>query len=129
LIIDRLLPLLESLMEVAKPNDYLFGRKGIPNSKPVHGTDLFSKRWTAHKKQINKIHGLDLGANHTLYAMRHTFIQDLYRTLRKSCTKQEAEFKIQPITRHKTIDALRKYIRDYNFELAADWSENYSLNF
>jgi integrase len=129
LIIDRLEPIISELLKEAKPSDYLFGRKGSPNSKPIHGTDFFSKRWTSYKRQINKDHGLNLGPNHTLYAMRHTFIQDIYRTLRKTCTVQEAEFKIQPITRHKTIDALRKYIRDFNFELASDWSDSYSLDF
>tara|TARA_R110002050_G_scaffold265465_2_gene406593 strand:- start:26834 stop:28114 length:1281 start_codon:yes stop_codon:yes gene_type:complete len=128
-VIDRLLPALNEILEKAQPNDFLFSKNNGPGPQEMKHTDLFSRRWNKYRDIINDQYKLSLGPNHTLYAMRHTFIQDIYRTLRKTCTVQEAEFKIQPITRHKTIDALRKYIRDFNFELAADWSDNYSLDF
>jgi len=129
-IIDRIRPTLEKLMVgCSTSEDYLFGNSRKPGLKPVHRSDAFSERWNRYKKQINRKTGLNLSADHTLYAMRHTFIQDIYYTLRKEYSQQEAEFKIQPITRHKTIDALRKYIRDYSIEVAEDWSSAYSLNF
>jgi integrase len=128
-VIDRLMPALTDLLSQAQPSDFLFSKNNGPGPAEIERTDLYSQRWNKYRDMINDQYKLTLGPNHTLYAMRHTFIQDIYRTLRKSCTVQEAEFKIQPITRHKTIDALRKYIRDYNFELAADWSESYSLDF
>jgi integrase len=128
-IIDRLLPILQELGAQAKANDFLFTKKGVPGALGIDRTDFYSDKWNNYKKEINSLYGLDLGVNHTLYAMRHTFIQDIYRGLRTSCTRQEAEFKIQPITRHKTAEALRNYIRDFNLEIAADWSESYSLDF
>jgi len=129
-VIDRLKDTLSILKSGANSEDYLFGRDGVPGPNPIYSSELFSERWSKkHKPAINELHGLNLNNEHTLYAMRHTFIQDIYRGLREKMTRQEAEFKIQPITRHKSIESLRKYIRDYSFEVASDWSENYNLDF
>ena len=129
-LIDRLLPTVHVLIEqCSSENDFLFGNERKPGPKPVYRSDAFSERWNKHRKNINKEFGTKLNQAHTLYGMRHTFIQDIYQGLRKTMTRQEAEFKIQPITRHQTVEALRKYIRDYNIEVAEDWSDNYSLRF
>ncbi len=44
-------------------------------------------------------------------------------------TKEQAEFATMPITRHKTLEALRAYIRDYSIELPDDWSDSYSIQY
>lgn len=129
-IISRLKPTVERLHDLClTSNYYLFGKNGKPGPNPVYRSEFFSERWAKHKEILNKNHSLELGKEHTLYAMRHTFIQDIYRSMRKTMTKQEAEFKIQPITRHRTVEALRKYIRDYNLDIAGDWSEAYEIEF
>lgn len=126
-IIEKLLPVIEDRCKGKKGADYLFNDPKDP-AIPVHGTTYFSKRFKTIKKHLNA-KGANLTVNHDIYAMRHTFIQDLYHTLRKSMTVAEAEYTIMPITRHKSPEALRKYIRDYSLELPEDWSGLYSLTF
>jgi integrase len=126
-IIEKLMPTMQALVKGKGPKDYLFNEPGN-FKRPVYGTGYFSKRFKTVKKHLNR-KGANLGRNHDIYSTRHTFIQDLYQSARQTLSQREAEFLIMPITRHKTVEALRKYIRDYHLELPKDWGGLYRNKF
>ena len=80
--------------------------------------DYFSKRF----KSVVKDH-FNLGVDYGLYSFRHTYITKLFRELVKNSSPNEAEGKLMLITGHTTTTALRKYLRDIDAELPADYSE------
>jgi integrase len=80
--------------------------------------DYFTKRF----KTVVKDH-FNLGEDYGLYSFRHTYITKLYRELVKKSSPNEAEGQLMLITGHATIAALRKYLRDIDAELPADYSE------
>lgn len=128
IIIDRLQPLVQRLLsQASSPDDYLFTTKGQPGAHRIHRADYLSRRFKKLKTHYNQHHHPPLNHNHTLYGMRHTFIADLYQAFRQKMTKEQAEYALMPITRHRSLSALRKYIRDYSLELPADYSHFYSL--
>lgn len=91
------------------PNYYLFSA-GInqPGATPTT-RDYFSKRFLKAKKALN------LPKSNTMYAMRHTFLINLY--------KNGVPLKdIMKITGHKTLNALQVYIQSYLNEPANDVS-------
>jgi integrase len=129
-IISLLKPAVDKLVATAiNQNHYLFSPSKKPGPKPVGGTQYFSKRFGRCKAELSRQFGLNFNQNHTLYAMRHTFIRNIYQHYLRSMTQHEAEFKTMLITRHRTVDALRKYIRDFRIHLPGDWSAAYSLEF
>ncbi len=129
-IIDRLRPIVQQLIsEASSPEDYLFTTSQKPGPKQVYSTWYFSKRFQKCKEYMNSEHNCGFTDDNTLYAMRHTFIRDIYLHFRKTMTKEQAEFATMPITRHKTLEALRAYIRDYSIELPDDWSDSYSIKY
>lgn len=79
--------------------------------------DYFTKRF----KKVVKDH-FNLGVDYGLYSFRHTYITKLYRELVKKSSPNEAEGKLMLITGHSTVAALRKYLRDIDAELPADYS-------
>jgi len=79
--------------------------------------DYFTKRF----KSVVKEH-FNLGEDYGLYSFRHTYITKIYRELVKNCSPNEAEGKLMLITGHATSLALRKYLRDIDAELPADYS-------
>lgn len=80
--------------------------------------DHFTKRF----KTVVKDH-FNLGTDYGLYSFKHTYITKIYRELVKNSSPSEAEGKLMLITGHATILALRKYLRDIDAELPADYSE------
>ena len=78
----------------------------------------FSSRF----KRVVKDH-FNLGNEYGLYSFRHTFISKLYRELIKNSSPNEAEGKLMLITGHATVTALRKYLREIDAALPADYSE------
>lgn len=128
-IVEKLKDVLNEMLSGSEnPDHYLFTQQGTPGRKKVRRSDFFSEQFIKAKEFLTK-QGKLMTANHTLYALRHTFIQDIYYELRKTHTKAESEFILMTITRHKTVDALRKYIRDYSLELAEDWSDKYTIEY
>ena len=81
--------------------------------------DAFSKRFKVVKDKFN------LGAKYGLYSFRHSFITNLFRTLRTKDNKSYAEAIefLQPITGHETREALEKYIHTHDMDIPKDWSE------
>lgn len=80
--------------------------------------DHFTKRF----KTVVKDH-FNLGTDYGLYSFRHTYITKIYRELIKKSSPNEAEGQLMHITGHATITALRKYLRDIDAQLPADYSE------
>ena len=94
-----------------KPSDWV----SDDNSK----RDAFSKRFKVVKDKFN------LGAKYGLYSFRHSFITNLFRTLRTTENKSysEAIEFLQPITGHETREALEKYIHTHDMDIPKDWSD------
>ncbi len=129
-IIDKLKPIVDKLISEAKsPDDYLFTTKKRPGKIQVYGTGFFSKRFQHCKTFMNEEHDCNFTDDNTLYAMRHTFIKDIYLHFKKTMTKEQAEFATMKITRHKSLTALRSYIRDYSIDIPDDWSAAYSIEY
>ena len=80
--------------------------------------DYFTKRF----KKVVKDH-FGLGSDYGMYSFRNTYITKLYRELVKNSSPNEAEGKLMLITGHNTVTALRKYLREIDAELPADYSE------
>ena len=83
-----------------------------------HRREYFTNRY----KSVVKDH-FNLGSEYGLYSFRHTYITKLYRELIKNSSPNEAEGKLMLITGHATVAALRKYLREIDAELPADYSE------
>ena len=129
-IIDRLKPIVDQLVsEASGPEDYLFTTRQKPGRKQVYSTWYFSKRFQKCKDYMNATHGSNFTEDNTLYALRHTFIRDIYLHFKQTMSKEQAEFATMKITRHKTLEALRAYIRDYSIDLPEDWSDAYSIQY
>lgn len=129
-IIDRLRPVLDEMIQQSNsPEDFLFSAEQKPSSRQVGGTQYFSKRFDKCREYMNEKHGCSFTHEHTLYAMRHTFIKDLYLHFKNTMTRDQAEFRTMQITRHQTTSALRAYIRDYSIDTLEDWGEAYSIDY
>ena len=102
--------------------DFLFTPKNEPSdwvSDDNSKRDAFSKRFKVVKDKFN------LGAKYGLYSFRHSFITNLFRTLRTTENKSysEAIEFLQPITGHETREALEKYIHTHDMDIPKDWSD------
>ncbi len=129
-VIGKLKPVVERLLSQAtEPEHYLFSAKQEPGLKPIGGSQYFSKRFARCKDYMNEVHQAGFTKDHTLYALRHTFIRDIYLHFKQTMTREEAEYRTMQITRHKTVSALRAYIRDFSIDLPQDWSSAYSLEY
>ena len=102
--------------------DFLFTMNDKPSewvSDDNSKRDAFSKRFKVVKDKFN------LGAKYGLYSFRHSFITNLFRTLRTTENKSysEAIEFLQPITGHETREALEKYIHTHDMDIPKDWSD------
>ena len=102
--------------------DFLFTMNDKPSewvSDDNSKRDAFSKRFKTVKDKFN------LGAKYGLYSFRHSFITNLFRTLRTTENKSysEAIEFLQPITGHETREALEKYIHTHDMDIPKDWSD------
>ena len=101
------------------PKQWIFTPEGVSGSDTaeINRRDYFSKQFLKVKKEFN------LGADHTLYSFRHTFVTKVYRELRKNKSPFEAKSDLMLITGHSTMSALEKYLRDIDAELPEDFSK------
>lgn len=109
-------------------NDFLFTKNFKPGiwetttekSKPNFFTNRF--------KKIKK--ALGYGPLYGIYSFRHSAAIDLFTSyIKKGLTDLEARHKMMPITRHKSIDSLNKYLRGIGASLPKDYSDDYTLDF
>lgn len=114
--------LLNDLPDLTKcsKKDFLFTPTG-PGPSETNEDDrrsYFGKRFKKVKDHFK------LGSEYGLYSFRHTFISKLYNQLIKEKTPFEAESYLMEITGHKTIDALRKYLREIDAYRPEDYSKH-----
>ena len=129
-IIDRLRPIIDEMLSQSENSeDYLFTANQKPGSKQVGGTQYFSKRFDKCREFMNEKYNCNFTHDHSLYAMRHTFIKDLYLHFKETMTRDQAEYRTMQITRHETVSALRSYIRDYSIDVLEDWGAAYSIDY
>lgn len=112
--------------------DFLFTRDDVPGAwinartgKPAAEntrTKVFSDRFNDLKKHFG------WGDEYGIYSIRHSFAVDLYNSfINSGLTSMEAELKMLPITRHKSISGLRNYLRDVGALLPKDYGKNFSI--
>ncbi|MCL7764436.1 tyrosine-type recombinase/integrase [Polaribacter sp. Z014] len=106
---------------------HLFSSKLEPSNWLVEDTvkrTYFGRRFAKVKKALN------FDENYGIYSFRHTAAIDIFTTYKEQgLTDLEAKHKMLPITRHKTVDSLNKYLRDIGASLPEDYSDDYSLDF
>jgi integrase len=71
--------------------------------------------------EVKKI--LKLSDEYGIYSFRHTFAIKLYNEFIKVMNQDQAESQLMSITRHKTKEALRKYLREINAYRPEDYSK------
>jgi len=99
----------------------LFGLDGFGENwqtEPEHRRGLYGKRF---KRVVKTKFGF--GADYGMYSFRHTFIAKLFTAFLKEYSVDEAEGRTMHITGHATRQALRKYLRDIDAHLPADYSQ------
>lgn len=128
----RIIPQLKQELEKRElsnydPEDFLFTDTNTPGkweTTEKQRTDHYSFRFRPVKKKF------DLGKEYGIYSFRHTFAVDLYNSfIKKGCTTVEAELKMLPITRHKSLSGLRNYLRDVGAMLPKDYGKDYTIDF
>jgi len=87
-------------------------------------TKVFSDRFTKVKDHFG------FGTEYGIYSVRHSFAVDLYNSfVDDGATTIEAEIKMLPITRHKSLAGLRNYLRDVGALIPKDYGKNFTLDF
>lgn len=87
-------------------------------------TLFFSSRFKKLKRNLN------FTDDYGIYSFRHSAAIDLFTNYKKQgLTDLEAKHKMLPITRHKSIDSLNKYLRDIGASLPKDYSKDYTIDF
>ena len=105
------------------PGSWLNQRNGNPTAENTR-TKEFSDRFTKVKDHFN------FGSEYGIYSFRHSFVIDLYNSfVNAGATTIEAEMRMLPITRHKSLTGLRKYLRDVGALMPKDYGKNFTLDF
>lgn len=109
-------------------NDFLITRFGHPaawNIEEDSKSDHFSTRFRDNVRKP-----LDLDTEHTLYSFRHTAAINIYKSLRdQKMPHDQILFKLMSITRHKTLDGLKNYLREIGATLPEDYGDIYTVEF
>jgi integrase len=119
--------LLTKNLDKCRKEDFLFTPSGVPgkwDSCEKGKVAYFSKRFLIVKAHL----GLD--TKKTTYSFRHNAAVDLFHSFVESGqSENEAIGNLMNITRHKSEDALRNYLRDIGAVVPKDWSSNYNIDF
>lgn len=111
------------LTAAGAPGKWLNQRTGEPTAENTR-TKEFSDRFTKVKDHFN------FGSEYGIYSIRHSFAVDLYNSfINDGATTIEAEMKMLPITRHKSLSGLRNYLRDVGALMPKDYGKNFTLDF
>lgn len=127
-MIDPMYKYLEGLqLENHGPNAFIFTPEGKPGSWEAtekSKVGFLAKRFKAVRKHF------DIEMNKTTYSFRHNAALDLFHSfLGDGMTENEAINKLMKITRHKSEQALRNYLREVGGILPEDWSGAYTVSF
>ncbi|RRO19690.1 tyrosine-type recombinase/integrase [Flavobacteriaceae bacterium 14752] len=126
-IINALKEVIKSRLYLnAKPDHYLMTlnkKAGAWNVGETTKTKHFSDAFKVVKKKFN------FGDDYSIYSFRHSFALDIYKSfIDEGLTETEAQLKMLPITRHKSLSGLRNYLRDIGSMLPKDYGHRYSIN-
>lgn len=115
-------------LEQYQPTDYLFTKNYKPGTWITTTEKAKPNFFTNRFKKVKKAFGF--GLEYGIYSFRHSSAIDLFTSYTKQgLTDLEARHKMMPITRHKNIDSLNKYLRDIGASLPKDYSNDYTLDF
>lgn len=104
------------------PGNWTNQRTGEPTAENTR-TKEFSDRFAKVKKHFG------FGEEYGIYSFRHSFAVDLYNSfINAGATTIEAEMKMLPITRHKSLSGLRNYLRGVGALMPKDYGENFTLD-
>lgn len=104
------------------PGPWLNQRTGKPTAENTR-TKEFSDRFVKVKKHFG------FGEEYSIYSFRHSAAIDIYNSLiSEGLTTMEAELKMLPITRHKSISGLRNYLRGIGALMAKDYGGKFSID-
>lgn len=129
-IIDKIQPTIESLGLKGKPDHYhVFTNENKPGvwnpSKLKSKVDHFGRRFAVAAKEP-----LGLGREYGLYSCRHTAIMDLYYAhVSAGMAEYDIYSQLMQYTLHKSIDGVKKYIRQHQQVLPPDHSDIFTLDF
>ncbi|OAB79759.1 tyrosine-type recombinase/integrase [Cochleicola gelatinilyticus] len=134
----RLIPQLKNYLteilnqDTYNPEDFLFTSSGTPGPYTYRGKtvkeagrrDWFTSQFAQVKKSMQFDH------RYGIYSLRHSFSVNLYNSfIAAGATTAEAELKMLPITRHKSVSGLRNYLRDIGALMPGDYSKNITIDF
>lgn len=128
----RIIPQLKKELEKINlhkysPDDFLFTDGDTPGpweATEKQKTDHYGWRFRAVKAHFN------FKNEYGIYSLRHTFAVDLYNAfIKQGLTTVEAELKMLPITRHKSLAGLRNYLRDVGAMMPKDYGGDYTIDF
>lgn len=134
----RILPKLKKQLQLLKlqqynATDFLITRNNTPGPWINTRTNKDAAEKTRAKvmsdrfRKVKKHFGF--GNEYGIYSIRHTFALDLYNSfINSDCTTIEAELKMLPITRHKSITGLRNYLRGIGALMPKDYSGNITID-
>lgn len=120
-IVDKIKPIIESMkLDQYPPEYHVFtpeGKPGIWDSKLNSKVGYIGKRFAKVK------FALGFGEDYGLYSFRHSAIANLQENLNNmGFSEIEIVHKIMPITRHKTEQAVKTYLRDLKKYMPEDHS-------
>lgn len=111
-----------------KGSDFIFTKNFCPGPWEV-STEKSKTRFFSFRFQKLKT-ALGFNKDYGIYSFRHSASIDLFTSFKKQgLTDLEARHKMLPITRHKSIDSLNKYLRGIGASLPKDYSDDYTLDF
>lgn len=128
-IIEKIKPVVEAMDLKGVPGHYhLFSNDDKPkdwsNRKEKGRADTFGIRFRPIKNSLG------FGREYSLYSCRHTAIMDLYNSMvDDGLGEMEIIMKIMPITQHRSIEGVKKYLRRHRQTVAPDHSASYSIDF
>lgn len=128
-IIEKMKPTIKALKLQNFPNEYLvFSHLQTPSDSVSKNlktrVSYFGNRFKRIKNKIG------LGREYGLYSFRHNAILDLYNSLQsEGYSEQEIFIKLMPITKHKSINGIKNYLRNIMQTIPPDHGDIYKTDF
>jgi integrase len=125
-IIDALKEVIEKRLHLTTAkNDFLITPTKKAGPWPV-GETTKTKHFSDAFKKVKK--KFDFSDDYSIYSFRHSFALDIYKSfINEGLSETEAQLKMLPITRHKSLSGLRNYLRDIGSMLPKDYGHRYSI--
>lgn len=126
-VIEKLLPFIQNAISISQSkNDYLITSKNIPGQWPISEKsryDHFNRRFKKIKDHLG------FGQEYGLYSFRHSAIYALYTSfINEGKTERESILEMLPITRHRSEEALKKYLREIGADLPKDYGARFNFD-